>query len=130
MLARLDLEEVDYLIGGESDFSHTELVDSHFINSGNVSGVRGILYKKKDAQKNTWVAIDFTTWDASLDRLKFPDRSKMNNGLHQRPDTDEPQATIVTSRGCGCAPKWGASQCESEGLSVDAFKKDARFIIR
>ena len=47
MLAQLDLEEIDYLIGGESDFSLAKLVDSHFINSGNVSAVQGILYKRK-----------------------------------------------------------------------------------
>ena len=34
-----------------------------------------------------------------------------------------------TWTGRGRAPKWVVSQCESEGISVDAFKEDARFII-
>ena len=31
--------------------------------------------------------------------------------------------------GRGRAPKWVISQCESEGISVEAFKQDARFLI-
>jgi DNA-binding protein H-NS len=34
-----------------------------------------------------------------------------------------------TWTGRGRAPKWVVSQCESEGISVDAFKQDARFLI-
>ena len=34
-----------------------------------------------------------------------------------------------TWTGRGRAPKWVVSQCESEGMSVEAFKEDARFII-
>ncbi len=34
-----------------------------------------------------------------------------------------------TWTGRGRAPKWVVSQCESEGISVDAFKQDARFVI-
>jgi len=34
-----------------------------------------------------------------------------------------------TWTGRGRAPKWVVSQCESEGMSVKAFKEDARFII-
>ena len=34
-----------------------------------------------------------------------------------------------TWTGRGRAPKWVVSQCESEGMSVDAFKQDARFLI-
>ncbi len=35
----------------------------------------------------------------------------------------------VSWSGRGRAPKWVVSQCESEGISVDAFKKDKRFLI-
>ena len=34
-----------------------------------------------------------------------------------------------TWTGRGRAPKWVVSQCESEGMSVEAFKQDARFFI-
>ena len=34
-----------------------------------------------------------------------------------------------TWTGRGRAPKWVVSQCESEGMSVEAFKADTRFII-
>ncbi len=34
-----------------------------------------------------------------------------------------------TWTGRGRAPKWVVSQCESEGMSVEAFKQDARFVI-
>ncbi len=35
-----------------------------------------------------------------LDALPFPARHLSNNGLYRRPDTDEPQTTLVTNRGC------------------------------
>jgi DNA-binding protein H-NS len=34
-----------------------------------------------------------------------------------------------TWTGRGRAPKWVTSQCESEGISVDSFKQDERFLI-
>ena len=34
-----------------------------------------------------------------------------------------------TWTGRGRAPKWVVSLCEREGMSVDAFKEDARFLI-
>ena len=34
-----------------------------------------------------------------------------------------------TWTGRGRAPKWVVSQCEGEGMSVDAFKQDTRFLI-
>lgn len=36
----------------------------------------------------------------NLDRLPFPARHLINNGLYRRPDTGAPQTTIQTSRGC------------------------------
>jgi radical SAM superfamily enzyme YgiQ (UPF0313 family) len=35
-----------------------------------------------------------------LDRLPFPARHLLRNDLYRRPDTGEPQTTIVTNRGC------------------------------
>ncbi len=37
---------------------------------------------------------------ADLDWLPLPDRRLLNNRLYVRPDTGEPQATILASRGC------------------------------
>ena len=38
--------------------------------------------------------------DKNLDKIPFPDRKLMNNLLYTRPDTEDAQATISTSRGC------------------------------
>jgi DNA-binding protein H-NS len=35
-----------------------------------------------------------------------------------------------TWTGRGRAPKWVANLCDSEGITVDAFKQDARFLIK
>ena len=35
-----------------------------------------------------------------------------------------------TWTGRGRAPKWVADLCDSEGMTVDAFKQDARFLIK
>jgi len=96
LLEKLDLDNVNYLLGGESDFILAELVNSHFNDNSNIKNLRGILYK----QGNKWVKTDFTTWDSDIDSLIPPDRSRMNNSLYIRPDTGEKQATIITSRGC------------------------------
>lgn len=103
MLSQLDLDQIDYLIGGESEFSLSELIDYHFKNPAKIETIKGILYKKKFQNKMAWVPTDFSTWEQDLDKLKFPDRNKMDNSLYLRPDTGEPQATIVTSRGCAAS---------------------------
>lgn len=99
MLKQLDLADIDYLIGGESDFIISRLLNSVFKLDADISEVNGILYKLE----NKWIKTKFDTWDNDLDSLKFPDRSKMNNMLYKRPDTGEPQATITTSRGCAAS---------------------------
>ncbi|MCI5118532.1 MAG: radical SAM protein [Candidatus Electrothrix sp. LOE1_4_5] len=96
MMDQLNLTDIDYLIGGESDFIISDLVTYHFSDRKKIISIRGILYK----ENNEWHKTDFSSWDANLDRLSFPDRSLMNNRLYVRPDTGEPQATIATSRGC------------------------------
>lgn len=96
MINQLDLQNVDYLIGGESDFVLAELVYSHFFDEENIPNIKGILYKAE----SDWVKTDFSIWETNLDKLPFPDRSLMNNSLYLRPDTQEPQVTISTSRGC------------------------------
>ncbi len=96
LLAQLDLTDVDYLIGGESDFIIGDLAAAHFGDRSNLAAIGGILHR--DGGK--WVKTDFTHWHDDLDDLPFPDRTLMNNALYLRPDTQEKQATITTSRGC------------------------------
>jgi radical SAM superfamily enzyme YgiQ (UPF0313 family) len=98
LMEQLDLENIDYLIGGESDFIISDLIKSHF-NHKKLDDIRGIIYKRN----NQWIKTDFKTWEKDLDRLQFPDRDSMKNTLYIRPDTGEPQATITTSRGCPAA---------------------------
>ena len=99
MMDQLDLSDITYLVGGESDFVISDLVKCHFTDKNKISDIRGILYKENDE----WVKTDFNSWHDNLDDLPFPDRSLMNNKLYTRPDTGEPQATITTSRGCPAA---------------------------
>ena len=96
MLKLLQLENIDYLIGGESDFVLADLIEAHFINKEKIKDIRGVCYKTNEK----WIKTDFSTWEKDLDNLIFPDRSEINNKLYIRPDTGEAQATIITSRGC------------------------------
>ena len=96
MLKQLPLENINYLIGGESDFVLADLIDAHFNNKEKIKDIRGISYKENEK----WIKTDFSSWEKDLDNLIFPDRSEINNKLYIRPDTGESQATIITSRGC------------------------------
>ena len=96
MLKLLPLKNIDYLVGGESDFMLAELIETHFEKQENLKNIRGISFKKN----GEWIKTDFSTWENDLDSLVFPDRSEIKNKLYVRPDTGEAQATIVTSRGC------------------------------
>lgn len=92
----LPLDNIDYLIGGESDFIVANLVQCHFENKSKINEIRGIIYK----ENKTWIKTDFSTWENNVDDLATPDRSAIDNSLYVRPDTGEKQATIITSRGC------------------------------
>ena len=96
MLKLLPLENVDYLVGGESDFILADLINCHFNDKDSIKNIRGICYKSE----KKWFKTDFSSWEKDLDNLIFPDRSEINNKLYIRPDTGESQATIITSRGC------------------------------
>ncbi len=96
LIDQLDLSRTDYLIGGESDFIVADLAQAHFYDKSKLSSIGGILYK----ENGRWIKTDFSHWHEDLDALPFPDRSLMNNALYVRPDTQEKQATIATSRGC------------------------------
>lgn len=97
----INLSEIDYLIGGESEFSISEIVDCQKENNfGGLSNINGIFYKDEN---HKWTKTDFSSWEVDIDSLPYPDREGMKNKLYVRPDTGKPQATIVTSRGCPAA---------------------------
>ncbi|AXN31878.1 B12-binding domain-containing radical SAM protein [Vibrio coralliilyticus] len=100
LIEELDLSNVDYLIGGEIEFAIGALVLSHYTGYPDIKSVPGIMYKNED---DSWEKNIFGAWEGGIDDLPFPDRSVINNELYVRPDTGQPQATIVTSRGCPAA---------------------------
>ncbi|MCR5208138.1 MAG: B12-binding domain-containing radical SAM protein, partial [Eubacterium sp.] len=95
-LNRLKLDNVDVMIGGESNFVILPLIEYLLKGSGKPEDIPGIIYRENGELKKT----AFNCWDADLDSLPFPARDLMNNALYQRPDTGEPMATIQTSIGC------------------------------
>ena len=95
LLDTLDLQNINYLIGGEIDTVIGELADGIF-QKRELDDIPGILYKKQDG----WVKNAFDTWCCDLDSIPFPARDLMKNELYVRPDTGKPMATIQVSRGC------------------------------
>lgn len=96
MLSILDLENVDYLIGGEIEFVIGDLLDA-IEKKTKLLDVDGILFKDNAKQ---WVKTRFHCWNDNLDSLPFPARDLMKNELYIRPDTGEMMATIQVSKGC------------------------------
>lgn len=92
MLYKLNLTDIDFLVGCEIEF-----VIKDIIESTDYKNIPGIFYKNNHG---SLVENDFTCWNENLDDLPFPDRSLMNNKLYIRPDTEEPMATIQVARGC------------------------------
>ncbi len=100
MLDMLDLSPVDYMIGGEVDFAIGQIADYALRGEGDPQDILSILYRN---EKGDFERTAFHTWSAELDMLPFPARQLMNNAMYVRPDTNEPMATITTSRGCPSA---------------------------
>ena len=100
MMDMLDLSSVDYIIGGETDFAIGEIADYSLKSEGDIESALSILYKTEDG---SFKKTKFHEWGGDLDSRPFPARQLMNNALYKRPDTDEPMATIQTSRGCPSA---------------------------
>jgi radical SAM superfamily enzyme YgiQ (UPF0313 family) len=96
VLRQLNLKNITYLIGGESDFIIDKLLYTHFYDKGKIHLINSIFYKIGDK----FIKTNFDKFEYDLDVLPFPDRDMMNNALYVRPDTGEPMATIATSRGC------------------------------
>lgn len=98
LLATLDLDGVDYLVGGELDTIIGDLMDAVFCRKADLDSVPGILYKKNGVFHKT--VFDKRVED--LDSIPFPARDLMRNELYPRPDTGKPMATIQVARGCPC----------------------------
>ncbi len=96
MLDQLDLESVDFLSGGEIEFSIREILE-HYSSDGIYDKISNIFYKSSEGK---WIKTRFHIWENDLDKVPFPARDLMNNALYIRPDTGEPMATIQTGRGC------------------------------
>jgi len=99
-LSLLDLKNIDYLIGGEAETCIVGIVDYSLRNEGTIEDANNIFYK--DSNGN-FVSTRFHCWMENLDGIPFPARQYMNNKLYTRPDTNEPMATIQTSRGCAAS---------------------------
>ena len=100
VISQINLANVDYLIGGEIEFSAANLLKTHFENRlDELDRVPSIAYQKN----GKWIKTKFGDFEKDFDDLPHPARHLINNHLYTRPDTGEPQATIVTSRGCPAA---------------------------
>ena len=97
ILKSLNLNQIDFLIGGEVEFAFKDLVIQINSKKHDYKSVTGIFFRNNDGE---WNSSIFENWNVDIDDLEFPDRSIINNKLYIRPDTGEPQATIATSRGC------------------------------
>ena len=93
---KLNLENVDYLIGGEVEFIIDKLLSAHLENKQNLEKIEGISYKIN----NEWITNPVSHFEENLDAIPFPDRDLMNNEIYKNPLTNKPMATIATSRGC------------------------------
>ena len=96
LFSEIDLSNIDYLIGGESEFIIQPLLYAHYNNKENLKNIEGISYK----ENGIWKSNNVTHFNEDLDSIPFPDRSIMNNTLYINPATNKPIATIATSRGC------------------------------
>lgn len=96
LLETLDLEGINYLIGGEIDSVIGDLVDCIASHGSWQEDVPGIFYRENGKFRKT----RFDKWCTDLDSVPFPARDLMKNELYVRPDTGEPMATIQVSRGC------------------------------
>ncbi len=92
----LNLDNVDYLIGGEQEFITAPLINAHYKNKEALKDIQGISYKINGKWNNNFQ----TNFVDDLDSLPFPDRSLMRNELYINPETNKPMALITTAKGC------------------------------
>lgn len=89
-------DAMDVAIVGEAETMINNLILAKR-NRSDLSNVRGVLLRN---HLNQIVQTGQEPFWTDLDKIPFPARDLMKNHLYIRPDTDEPQATIQTSRGC------------------------------
>ena len=98
ILEKLDLSNVDFLVGGEVEFILDKLLLALNENTS-LHHINGIFFK----QNTKWIKTSFSTWEQDISSLPFPNHSIFESKKYIRPDTREPQITITTSRGCNSA---------------------------
>lgn len=94
---KLNLSNVDFLIGAELEFSIVKFANYAIKALGDIKDVPNAFYKDEEGK---FIPTVFGLREQNLDEVEFPARNLMNNSLYVRPDTGEPMATIQTSRGC------------------------------
>lgn len=96
LLEKFDLDDIDYLVGGEIDTIIGDLADVISGKKQNIEDISGIIYR----HNGHLIKNSFHEWCCDLDSIPFPARDLMKNELYIKPDTGEPMATIQVSRGC------------------------------
>ncbi len=87
---------MDVAIFGEAETIINNLILSKRKGS-DLFNVNGIIFRDT---LNQIIKTEIEPFWKDLDKIQFPARDLIKNELYTRPDTDEPQATIQTSRGC------------------------------
>ena len=83
--------DLDVAIRGEYEVTASELA-----RAGNLADIPGLTFRGGEEIIRTAERA----FQQDLDTLPFPSRHLIDNRLYRRPDTDAPQTTVVTSRGC------------------------------
>jgi len=110
ILNKLNLNNADYLIGGEVEFIIADLVNAHYNDKSLLEKIQGISYKDDNGN---WVINQMIDFKDELESLPFPDREAINNALYINPETNKPMALIVTDKGC----PYNCSYCLSPIIS-------------
>ena len=83
---------LDAALRGEYELTCREIGEGR-----DFGGIQGLSYRKKNG---AIIQNPDRPFCEDLDSLPFPARHLVNNELYIRPDTGEPQTTLVTNRGC------------------------------
>ena len=97
ILKKINLQNINFLLGGEIESSIGQIADYSLRNIGKVQEIPNIFYILPNGEINK---TNFGYLDDDLDSIPFPAREYMENNLYIRPDTGEAMATIQVSRGC------------------------------
>jgi len=84
--------DLDLVLRGEYEITCSEIAQGHPL-----SEIAGISYRDENGE----IKINPTRpFIENIDEIPFPPRELIDNNLYVRPDTMEPQTTIITNRGC------------------------------